>query len=127
MNLTVPASTVERVVNALLSRGRIVRGYLGLAMQPVQLPETLRSPLALQQERGLIVVSVEADGPAERAGAIVGDILVTLAGKPVTDTEGVQSLLDPDQVGATVPAQIIRGGSLTELSLTVGERPRRGE
>lgn len=127
MTLTIPTSTVNRVVDALLSGGRIARGYLGIAMQPVQLPESLTGPANLSSNRGLIVVSVEPGGPAEKGGVIVGDVLVALNGTPVSDTQAVQSLLDPDQVGKAITARIIRGGAPTELSLTVGERPQKGE
>lgn len=125
--VTIPASTVNRVVEQLLTRGRIARGYLGLGMQPVRIPESLRQSLGLSSDAGLIVVSVEPDAPAEKAGILVGDILVSLDGKPVTDPRDVQSLLDSESVGKTLQAVLIRGGERKEISVTVGERPRRGE
>lgn len=126
LNLAVPTTTVNHVVDALLSNGRIARGFLGVAMQPVRLPENLRSGLQSGTEAGLIVVSVEQNGPAEQAGVIVGDIITALDGKPVSDTNDVQSLLDPDRVGKPLTVQIIRGGAVTEFTVTVGERPQRG-
>lgn len=126
LNLAVPTTTVNRVIDALLSKGRIARGFLGVAMQPVRLPENLRGGLPSGTEAGLIVVSVEQGGPAEQAGVIVGDIITALDGKPVADTNDVQSLLDPDRVGKPLTVQLIRGGAVTELTVTVGERPQRG-
>ncbi len=76
--LTIPASTVNRTVDQLLKGGRIARGYLGLGMQPVQLPETLRRSLELSQNSGVIVVSVESEAPSDRAGVLIGDILIAL-------------------------------------------------
>jgi S1-C subfamily serine protease len=127
MTLTIPIATVGRVVQQLLEKGRIARGYLGLAMQAVRLPDNLRSTLDISGDTGLIVVSVETGGPAETAGVIVGDILIALDGKPVANTDDIQKLLDPDGVGKPLVANLIRGGALAELTLTVGERPRRGE
>ena len=126
LNLAIPTTTVNRVIDALLSKGRIARGFLGVAMQPVRLPENLRGGLPSGTDAGLIVVSVEENGPAEKAGIIVGDIITALDGKPVADTNDVQSLLDPDRVGKPLTVQLIRGGAVTELTVTVGERPQRG-
>lgn len=126
MTLAIPTSTVNRVVETLLTGGRIARGYLGLAMQPVRLPDALRTQLNLPKETGLIVVHIENGGPAEKAGAFVGDILVAIEGQPVSDTDDIQSKLDPDRVGQALAVQVVRGGRLQDLSITVGERPQRG-
>jgi S1-C subfamily serine protease len=126
LTLAIPTSTINRVTETLLSRGHISRGYLGLAMQPVRLPDSLRSQLSLGNETGLIVVHVELDGPAESAGAFVGDILVSIDGKAVGDTEDVQPLLDADRVGKQLRISVVRGGQLQDLVTTVGERPQKG-
>jgi S1-C subfamily serine protease len=126
MTLAIPTSTVNRVVETLLTGGRIARGYLGLAMQPVRLPDALRTQLNLPKETGLIVVHIENGGPAEKAGAFVGDILVAIEGQPVSDTDDIQTKLDPDRVGQSLAVQVVRGGRLQDLSITVGERPQRG-
>jgi len=127
MTLTVPASTVNRVLEQLLSRGRVARGYLGLGMQPVRLPDNLKTGLNLSADTGLIVMSVEPDGPADKGGVLVGDVVLELGGKAVVDTEHVQAALDTTTVGQSLTARVIRGGVPTELSLTVGERPRRSQ
>jgi S1-C subfamily serine protease len=127
MALTIPAATVTRVAEQLLTTGRIARGYLGIAMQSVRLPDSQVSALGLPRNTGLIVVSVESDGPAEKAGVLVGDILVALDGNPVSNTDDIQGLLGSERVGKTLSGRVIRGGSPTEISLTVGERPRKGE
>ena len=120
--LAIPASTVNRVVDELLTKGRISRGYLGVGLQPIALPEAL-----VKHAAGVIVLSVEPNGPAHRAGVFLGDILVALNGKPVKDTDDVQGVLEPDFVGKEVKASLVRGGKLTELSITIGERARRAE
>jgi S1-C subfamily serine protease len=125
--LAIPASTVNRVADQLVATGRIARGYLGIGMQPVTVPDALKSKLGLAASGGLVVVSVQAGGPAEKAGMLIGDILVALDGKPVADTDDVQALLDPERVGKAIAATVIRGGEVAALTVTVGERPQRGE
>ena len=125
--LAIPASTVQRVADQLVATGRIARGYLGIGMQPVTVPDALKSKLGLATGGGLVVVSVQPGGPAEKAGVLIGDILVALDGKPVADTDDVQALLDPERVGKSIAATVIRGGEVAALTVTVGERPQRGE
>jgi S1-C subfamily serine protease len=121
--VVIPASTVSRVVNELLARGHIARGYLGLGMYPLRLSGNLQASLSLPGESGIMVVAVEAEGPAEKAGVMIGDVLVALEGSPVRDTDDVQSFLGGERVGKPVSAKIIRAGSLKELTIVVGERP----
>jgi S1-C subfamily serine protease len=112
--LTVPASTVNRVCDELVERGRITRGYLGVGMQPVRLtPET----------SGLIILNVEQEGPAHKSGLFVGDILLELEEVPLRDTDDLQAALGPDRVGKTVQLKIIRGGHTMTLPVAIGERP----
>ncbi|MBD1908051.1 S1C family serine protease [Funiculus sociatus GB2-A5] len=122
MALTIPASTVNRVLDQLLSKGRIGRGYLGLGMQPVRLPDTLKSTLNLDSTGGVIVINVEPNGPADKAGVMIGDVLVAMDGKPVSDTGDVQALLGTQSVGKTLKVQLVRGGALVELAIAVGEK-----
>lgn len=123
--VAIPAATIERVARELLSKGRIARGYLGVGLQPVGLPEHLITRLKLSVDTGLIVLTAEPGGPAERAGVLVGDVVVSLEGKAVADVQDLQAVLGGDTVGKTVKADIMRGGELTEASIVVGERPGR--
>ena len=123
MVLTIPTSTVNRVVDGLLEKGRIARGYLGLGMQPVLLPDSLKNTLNLPSNGGVIVVNVEPNGPADQAGVFIGDVLLSLDDQPVSDTGDVQMMLGPECVGKTVNVQVIRGGALTKVQILVGERP----
>jgi S1-C subfamily serine protease len=125
MALTIPASTVNRIVDQLLQKGRISRGYLGVGMQPVQLPDNLKQSLNLPSNGGVIVISVESGSPADQAGVLIGDVLVKLGDRLISDIGDVHSTLDPDQVGKPLNAQAIRGGALVELTIIVGERFRR--
>lgn len=120
--ITIPITTVNRVVDQLLQRGRIARGYLGVGLQPVELTAQLKQSLNLAQEVGVLIVSVEADSPADRAGVLIGDILLTLGGESIANVQALRSQLRSEQIGQPIAAQIIRGGQLVELTLTVGER-----
>lgn len=120
--LTLPVATIQRVVDQLLQTGRIARGYLGVAMQSVLIPERLTQALNLSQSTGVILLSVEPDSPADRAGILVGDILVALEAQPVTDVSDVRLMLGSERVGQTLTAQLIRGGTMVDLAVTVGER-----
>ncbi len=126
VGLTIPAATVNRVVDSLLQHGRVTRPYLGVGMlHRVPLPEKLRKKFNLPQASGLMLLSVEADGPADKAGLTIGDILLTLGGRAIPDTDDVQALLGGLEVGAVVRAGILRGGEVKEVEITLGERPAR--
>ena len=122
VSLAIPASTVDRVARELLEKGHIARGYLGLGMQPVLFPDALKRKLNLAGDAGMMVLAVEPGGPAERAGALIGDVLVTLDDQAVSDFGDVGALLGAERVGRAVSARVVRGGALTELTITVGER-----
>lgn len=125
MALAIPASTVNRVVDQLLSKGHITRGYLGVGMQPVRLQNSLKESLNLTNTGGVIVVSIESGGPSEQAGILIGDVLVAFDGVAVEDTGDVLALLSPERVGKTITVQVVRGGTLTEVAVVVGERPHQ--
>lgn len=126
MGLAVPTSTVDRVTRELLEKGRVARGYIGLGMQPVRLPDALQSRLNLPGKVGMMALTVEPGGPAERAGVLIGDVIVTLEGNPVSDVGDVQALLGGESVGKPLRALLLRGGATLELAITVAERPREG-
>jgi S1-C subfamily serine protease len=122
--LTIPASTVNRVVEQLVAKGRIPKGYLGVGMQPVHLPDNLKNALNLSSSGGVIVVNVESNSPADEAGMLLGDVLVTFDGSPVSDTGDVLGMLNrSDRIGKTIKVQVVRGGVLVELNVVVGEKP----
>lgn len=123
MALALPAATVDRVTDQLLASGRVTRGYLGLAAQPVRLPEGLGSRLQLPGRLGLVIVNLENDGPAERAGLLVGDILVALEGEELGDPSDLIAALGSERIGRPVSLRVIRGGELQTIAVTVGERP----
>jgi S1-C subfamily serine protease len=115
--VAIPSSTVHRVVEEILAKGQVSRAYLGMGLQPVELSG---------HHKGLIVLSLEPDGPAAKGGALIGDVVVALLGKPVSDTEDVQVALEGQRPGTQVDVAVIRGGEARQLAITLGERPRRG-
>jgi S1-C subfamily serine protease len=125
LELAVPASTVTRVVDEVLTTGRISRSYVGLGLQPVALPEALRRLVPESDGRALIVVSIEAEGPAARAGMMLGDVLVALEGAPLRDPGDVQAVLAGRRAGTAVTASLVRAGGPLQVSITLGERPSR--
>ena len=120
--LAIPVPTVNRVVDQLLQKGRMTRGYLGLGMHPIPLPGYLKDALNLQTEAGLIVVSVDADGPGRKGGVLLGDVIVALEGRTVSSVRDLQACLDSESVGKTMLVSIVRAGARIELKLTIGER-----
>jgi len=115
MPVAIPISTVNRVVEDLLEKGRVARGYLGVGMHPVRLPDG---------RSGVIVIDLQTDGPAGRAGLLIGDVLLKLNDSPVTDTDDVHANLGPSSVGKKLKASVVRGGEDKEIEITVGERPK---
>ena len=124
LELAVPATTVSRVVDELVSRGRVSRGYLGVGLQPVALTEAFKR-LAPGADLGLMVVSLEPEGPAARAGLLLGDVLTALEGTPLHDPGDVTAAIAGRPVGSAVRVSLIRGGSPLDVSVTLGERPSR--
>ncbi len=124
--IAVPASAINKITDTLLREGRIPHGYLGVGLQPVRLPNTLRESLQRSEKTAAIILEVHPDGPADKAGIVIGDILVSLAGHPITRLEDVQSLLVADAIGKSLPLKFVRGGSVQEGSIVVAERPHGG-
>lgn len=120
VSLSIPTKTVGRVVEALLAHGKVRRGYLGVGVQPVSLPKDLRNEL--DQETGLILVSVESGSPAEKGGLTLGDTLLSVDDKLVRRLDDLLGLLSHDLVGQKVTVRLLRGGELSEQEVTVGER-----
>jgi S1-C subfamily serine protease len=125
LQCAVRATAVSRLVDHVVRGGRIPRAYLGVATQPVVLPDSLRERLSLAQRTAVIAVNVRSDGPAAAAGLILGDVIVSIAGHAIAEPEDLVAVLEPDRVGTTVTLSILRGGEPRDVQVTVGERPQR--
>jgi S1-C subfamily serine protease len=119
--LVIPSATVDRVLEPLLSKGRVERGWLGLALQPVLVPEELRAEAG--QGYRLMVMRVAADSPAAKAGVLFGDILVRLDREGVSRPSTVAQHLGPESVGRSMELQLIRAGTVVALNATIVARP----
>ena len=116
---TIPVETLDRVVNAILAHGKVRKAYLGVGTQPVRLQAAASANVG--QETGLLIISVEESGPAERGGLLQGDTIVSLDGEPVRQVDDLLSLLGSDRVGKAVEVAVIRGGVLSKISVSLGE------
>lgn len=119
-DIAVPTATLSRVVAELAAHGGVRRGYLGVGAFPAQLPPPLAQLVG--RDRGALVASVEDGAPAATAGVLVGDVIVELAGAPVTDPDSLRLALG-DRPGEAVELIVLRGGVRQALSVTLGSRP----
>jgi S1-C subfamily serine protease len=118
--LALPILSARSIADTLTTQGHIRRGFLGISSQLVQVPATQRADSS--QEYGLLIVKVDENSPAQRGGILLGDILVTLDGHAIKDSEDLQLLLTGERVGRAVPVGVIRGNILRTLTVTIGER-----
>jgi serine protease Do len=125
--IAIPVPTANRVVEVLLEKGCIPRGYLGVGLQSVRLPDALRQTLERKEKGAAIVLDVEPNGPAHKAGIVIGDILVSLAGRAVTGLEDIYSQLHGEVIAKPLTLKFIRGGAIQETNIVVGARPNRGD
>jgi len=116
----IPTPTLKRVLPALQQHGKVQRGFIGVGVYPVRLPDDIAKQL--NQEDGVVVVALQPDGPAQKAGLVLGDVLIQLDGKPVTSPGELIGLLDPDKVGKTVTAKVSRAGAVRDVGITVATR-----
>jgi S1-C subfamily serine protease len=121
--LVIPVATLDRVVPQLLNDGQVARGWLGLGLQPVSIPEPLRA--AAGETTGMMVMSIAAGGPGAVAGVTAGDLLLTIDGASMRGMRRVMSQLDDASVGRTVALRLIRGGEVLTLNVLVTARPRQ--
>ena len=126
-SIAIPAPAIDRVVDTLLKKGHIPQGYLGVGLHPVRLPDALRQSLQRSEKTAAIVLEVEPQSPAHKAGIVIGDILIALAGRPVARLEDVHAQLHGEAIGQQLALKFVRGGALQEVKIVVGERSRGGE
>ena len=122
LSFAVPINTVHAILPALLRDGRVRRGYLGVAGQDVPLLRRVSRFHHFAQASGVLVIVVEADGPARTAGLRDGDIIVALDQYPVTSLDDLHRLLTEDRIGTTVILGILRGVERTDLRVRVADR-----
>jgi S1-C subfamily serine protease len=119
--LVIPAATVDRVLDPLLAEGRIARGWLGVGLQPVMVPDSLRA--AAGRDSGMMVVNLAAGGPAAAAGVLPGDIMLDLDGTPVRPARALAAAMGPERIGQSVTLRLLRAGALQTLPVVIAARP----
>jgi S1-C subfamily serine protease len=119
----VPAATVNRVVDQLLKHGRTVRGYIGIGVQPVAFPEDAWRNFGISGGRGLLITAVAPDSAATETGLMLGDVIVAIDGKTLKTGASLQWILDGENVGKSVALDVVRGGQLLKVAVTVREKP----
>jgi S1-C subfamily serine protease len=118
--VVVPVATLRRVVGALLAHGQVRRGFLGLGLQPVRLLAPLEAVAG--QPSALVVVGIEAGSPADRAGVLLGDLLLAFDGEPLRHPADLLPLLEEDRIGRQAVLRLLRGGENRELRLGIAPR-----
>jgi S1-C subfamily serine protease len=121
--IVIPAATLDRVIDPLLTDGRIASGWLGVGLQPVLLPDSLHQIAAC--DSGLMVVGLASGGPAEAAGVLPGDIVLDIDGSPVSRPRALTASLGPDRIGQVAVLRLLRAGAVQPVSVTIAARPAR--
>ena len=122
--LTIPDVTIDRVLDSILNRGYVARGWLGASMQTVRFSDAATAKLGFDGRGGLVVLDVEHDSPAAHGGVMLGDVLVRINEERITQHDQVLAFLGSDRVGTTIQLQVVRGGEVVIVPVTIGERPR---
>jgi len=118
--IAIPTATIERVVPQLDKDGRIARGWLGVALQAVAVPDALRE--SADQSSGLMVMSVVEGGPAAQAGILAGDIILSVDGTPAHRFRKIARHFGADSIGRKVDLRLIRSGTVMTVQTTIAER-----
>lgn len=120
VSVTLPTTTLKRVVSGLLQHGRVRRGYLGVSTQIVRLQDDIRQELG--QKSGLLIVAVEPGSPADEAGLTIGDTIVQLGSTTIRRHDDLLAELIHAQFDEKTPVTIVRGGEIQTLNVGIGEQ-----
>jgi S1-C subfamily serine protease len=123
--LAVTRRTIEQIAPKLEAQGYVSRGFLGIAMQQVPLPQDLKDKLQLGQDSGIMLLGLEPDGPAASGGLTLGDVLLAAGDVRLSHPEALADALDGASPGEILSFRVLRGGAVHEVKIRVGDRPRR--
>lgn len=122
VGFAIPIDVAQEVAEQLLNGGKIARAYLGIYMQ--DLDEPIRKSLGLpEKSKGVLVARVSADGPADKAGMMQGDVIEKIEGKPVEASKQVQELVRKHKPGDSLNLLVMRNGGLTAVTVKIGDYP----
>lgn len=119
---TVPVQTVDRVVGLIEAHGSLRPGWLGTSVLALAISE--RSRDAAGQDTGLILLEVQPEGPADQAGWLQGDLLLSLDGRALESSGALRQALGSQTVGRAVPARLVRAGQVITAPVTIAAKPR---
>jgi S1-C subfamily serine protease len=119
--LAIPTATLTRVLPQLVANGRVARGWLGVALQPIAVPDALVDQAG--QRIAMMVMSVAEQGPAAEAGVTAGDLLLTVDGIALHGMRQLAARLSEENIGQSVEVRLIRGGHIAKLQARIGTRP----
>ena len=123
--LALPAVAVDRVVDELLERGHVRRPFIGIAVQPVALSAALTKQHQISGDRGLLIVSIGDNSPAEQGGVLIGDVLLEAGAQRLSRPDDLLDALSETAQAAAVNLNVLRGGAMKTLSITPGDRGER--
>jgi S1-C subfamily serine protease len=121
--LVIPAATIERVLDPLLTDGRVARGWLGVGLQHVLVPERFRDMAG--RDAGMMVVGLASGAPAEQAGVLPGDIILEVDGRRTGRTRGLAAALAVERIGQPATLKLLRAGEVHLVTVTIGARPAK--
>ena len=119
--LVIPATTIDRIVPTLLKDGRVARGWLGVTLQAVAVPDALRE--TIDQSSGLMVMSVVENGPAAQAGIVAGDIILSVDRTSTHRFRKIARYFGSESIGRKAELRVIRSGTVVTVKTTIAERP----
>jgi S1-C subfamily serine protease len=118
--IVIPHATLARVVPQLVKDGHVSRGWLGVALQAVAVPDALRE--SADQTSGMMVMSVVENGPAAQAGIVAGDIILSVDGISARRFRKIARYFGGDSIGRRADVRLIRGGAVITVQTTIAER-----
>lgn len=124
--ITIPVDQIESIAADIVEFGYVRCAWIGVTVQPVELPESVRAEID-DQESGILVSGIAEGSPAATKGLLVGDILVSLDGHPLAEPEDLQQMLKSDLIDTPHDLTIVRGGALMTVAVVPGERPGSGD
>jgi len=122
IGFAIPVSTAKMVLEQIVKSGAVTRGWIGVELQPIT--PALAESFNLARTEGVIIGGVVPHSPADKAGIKLGDVLVSIDGKPVSDPQGVLNVVTGIAPGSSVKMNVKRKGQDLELPITVGRRPK---
>ena len=115
--ISIPINSIKATANTLMNEGKIRVAHLGISTDVITLPERLATQPTIDQEEGLMIVEVEPNSPANKAGLVVGDILITLAKSKITNHYELRRLLTKEAIGKSIDIGLLRAEKLVKLTI----------